>query len=99
MTQSFSPPNKSFKIFEKDVKKLVKYFDCNSLGLNASKTEFIVFGSTKSKHMSVTIDGQKIKEKTEVKYLGVDIDKNLTFQSKLNIILRSLAQGIKSIYT
>ena len=33
--------------------------------------------------MSVTIDGQKIKEKTEVKYLGVTIDKKLTFQSEV----------------
>ena len=47
--------------------------------------------------MSVTIDGQKIIEKTEVKYLGVNIDKNLTFQSKLKIFLWSMAQGIKSI--
>ena len=50
--------------------------------------------------MSVTIDGQQIKEKTEVKYLGVTIDKKLTFQSEVKTnILRSMAQGIKSIYT
>ena len=78
---------------------MVNYLYCNSLRLNADKTEFIVFGSTESKDMSVTIDGQKIKEKTEVKYLGVTINKKLTFQSEVKNILRSMAQGIKSIYT
>ena len=47
----------SVRILENYAKKLANYFDCISLGLNADKTEFIVFGSTESKHMSVTIDG------------------------------------------
>ena len=76
---------------------MVNYFDRNSLRLNADKTEINIFGSAESKDMSVTIDGQKIKEKTE--YLRVTIDKKLTFQSEVKNILRSMAQGIKSIYT
>ena len=88
MTQFFSSEKKvqdSVEILEKEVKKLVNYFDCNSLRLNADKTEFIVFGSTESTDMSVTIDGEKIKAKTEVPYLGVTIDKKLTFQSEVKI--------------
>ena len=93
MTHSFSEKKvqNGLEILEKDVKNLVNYFDCNYLRLNADKTEFIVFGSTESKDMSVTIDEQKIKEKTEVKYLGVTIDKKLTFQSEVKHILRSMA--------
>ena len=49
--------------------------------------------------MSVTIDGQKVKEKTEVKYFGANIDKKLTFQSEVKNILRCLTEGIKSVYT
>ena len=64
-----------------------------------TKRNSLFFGSTESKDMSVNIDGQKIKEKTEAKYLGVTIDKKLTFQSELKNILRIMAQGIKSIYT
>ena len=101
MTQSFSPRKKRLKIVSKFLKsflkKFVNYFDCNFLRLNADKTEFIVFGSTEYKDMSVTIDGQKIKDRTEEKYLGVTVDKKLTFQSKVKVILRSMAQGIKSI--
>ena len=48
----------------KHVKKLINYFDWNSPRLNADKTEFFVFGSTESKDMSVTSDGQMIEEKT-----------------------------------
>ena len=86
VTQSFSPPKKIFKcleILEKDVKQLVNFIDCISLRLNADKLEFIVFGSKESKVMSVTIEGQKIKEETEVKYLGFTIYKKLTFQSEV----------------
>ena len=102
MTQSFSPSKKRFKSLEilgKDVKKLVNYFDCNSLRLNADKTEFIVFGFTESKDISVTNDGQKIKEKTEVKYLGVTIDKKTHLSIRGKIFFRSMAEDIKSIYT
>ena len=53
----------SLDFIEKDVKKLFDYFDCNYLRLNADKTEFIVFGSTASKDMSVTVDGQKKEKK------------------------------------
>ena len=62
-TVTFSSEKKvqdSLEILEKDVKKLVNYFDCHSLMLNAEKTEFIVFRSPESKDMSVTIDGQTI---------------------------------------
>ena len=47
--------------------------------------------------MSVTIDEQQIEEKTEVKYLGVTIHKKLRFQPDLKNILRSIAQGTKSV--
>ena len=84
MTVIFSSEKKvqdSLEIVEEDVKKLVIYFDCNSLRLNADKTELIVFGSRESKDISVTIDGQKIKEKTEVKYLGITM-KNSPFNTR-----------------
>ena len=74
MTQSLSPPKKAqsiFQILESDVKELITLFNFKPLRLTADKKESILFGSTESKHMSVTIDAQMIKEKTEVKYLGV----------------------------
>ena len=42
---------------------------------------------------------KKIKEKTELKNLGATIGKKLTLQSEVKNILRSMAQGKKSIYT
>ena len=44
--------------------------------------------------------GKKINtESKSVKYLGVHIDKNFSFQDELKHLLKKMARGIKTIYT
>ena len=50
-----------------------------------------------SKNPSVTIDGVEVKQKNTVKYLGVMLDKHLTFQDEVKNILRKMARGIKTL--
>lgn len=76
------------------------YFKKNYLTLNPSKTEIIVFckkSMDQSKNPSVTIDGVEVKQKNTVKYLGVMLDKHLTFQDEVKNILRKMARGIKTL--
>ena len=57
-----------------------------------TKLNSLFLAPQNSKIYSIKIDGQTIREKTEVKYLGVTIkryDKKLTFQSEVKNILRS----------
>jgi hypothetical protein len=59
---------------EHGVNLLVDYFKMHRLTLNAKKTEFMIF-CKKSKvpstvNSTITVDGTKIKIKTEAKYLG-----------------------------
>lgn len=71
----------------------------NQLNLNASKTEFICFGSEMSlrKHNDIVlkVENKNIKQSSEVKYLGLTIDNRLNFNTETKKILRKMAMGIK----
>ena len=60
----------------------------------------MIFGKSKRKDFSeqIILDSIPIDEKPEVKYLGVHIDSNLTFQEEVKHILGKMSRGIKTIY-
>ena len=84
---------------EQNANKLIRLFHEHHLTINTSKTEFMIFGKSKRKDFSeqIILDSIPIDEKPEVKYLGVHIDSNLTFQEEVKLILRKMARGIKTI--
>ena len=88
-------------IIEKTVILLTKYFTSLKLQLNPSKTEFILFSRNRnfSESESIKIGNEIITESKSVKYLGVHIDKNLSFQDEVKHLLKKMAGGIKTIYT
>ena len=88
-------------VLEKNVILLTKYFTSLKLQLNPSKTEFILFSRNRifSKSESTTIGNKIITQSKSVKYPGVHIDKNLSFQDELKNLLKKMARGIKTIYT
>ena len=77
-------------IIEKNVILLTKYFTSLKLQLNPLKTEFILFSRNRnfSKSESTKIGNKNITESKRVKYLGVHIDKNLSFQDEVKHLLR-----------
>ena len=85
---------------EQNANKLIRFFHEHHLTVNTSKTEFMIFGKSKRKDFSeqIILDSIPIDEKTEVKYLKVHIDSNLTFQEEVKHILRKMDRGIKKIY-
>ena len=96
-----APIQRECKTKQKNVILLTKYFTSLKLQLNPSKTEFILFGRNRnfSESESITIGNGIITESKSVKYLGVHIDKNLSFQDEVKHLLKKLAGGIKTIYT
>ena len=68
-----------------DLKRLMSWLNANKICLNVSKTELVLF---KKKQMDcdlkVKLNGQKIYETDSVKYLGIKIDKNLSWENQIN---------------
>ena len=83
---------------EQNANKLIQYFHEHHLTVNISKTEFTIFGESKRKDSNEQIikESIPIDEKTEVKYLGAHIDRNLRFQVEAKHILQKMAREIKN---
>ena len=72
-----------------ETQKLITFFQSNELSLNASKTEFIVFSKTKrTANTQMVVDNVVIEEKEAIKYLGVHIDRLLSFQEETKHIIK-----------
>ena len=93
----------SLKALEKNILHLERYFESHLLTINASKTEFIVSSKPHKnrvmENLKLEVKGQFIKATNSIKYLGVYLDRNLTFQEEVKHVLRKMACGIKTIYS
>ena len=67
------------------LEETVEWCQENGLDINPEKTEIISFG-TKDR-LEVKIKGKIVKEKGEVKYLGVYLDKKLNFNAHFDYII------------
>jgi hypothetical protein len=85
------------------VEKIKTYFAAHKLMLNVNKTQFMIMCkkslNTTHEDLSMTVNGESIPQVNKAKYLGVTLDKNLTFEPHVRDILRKMAAGIKTIYT
>jgi hypothetical protein len=81
--------------------KLLEYFKMHRLKVNISKTEYIIFSKKGAKVINETLNigDQALQPTAYAKYLGIYLDAQLTFDKQINIILRKMAAGIKTIYS
>ena len=74
---------------EKNIKKLKYFFEIHRLTINADKTEFITFCKMSKNNivrdMEIQVDSKTISPSNHVKYLGVFLDQNLTYQDEVII--------------
>ena len=62
------------------------------------KTEMLFFTNDTNLGPEFTFKGEVIEADHACCYLGVQIDSNLTFQNHLNLVLRKMANAIRSLY-
>ena len=70
---------------------------CNRLALSISKTNFILFHSSKLKpnqSLRITIDNELIKQVDSTKYLRITFDSNLTWKSHINELCLKLSKTV-----
>ena len=71
----------------RELKPVAKWMKCNRLALSISKTNFILFHSSKlkpSQLLRIKIDDVLFKQVNSTKYLGITFDSNLTWKSHIN---------------
>ena len=80
-----------------ELKKLSEWLTANKLTLNVDKSNFLIFkpknASNNLSTINLTINGEKLSEKLEAKYLGIIIDNKLTFNSHISTINKKLLKG------
>ena len=76
-----------------DLSNLVQWLQANKIALNVNKTDIIIFRSPRKqiiKKMNFRLSGQKIRQKSCTKYLGVLIDEHLLFKDHINFLKQEL---------
>ena len=80
-----------------DTDKLSIWFKVNKLSLNLKKTKFMVFKPRQKRsicNIQISIDNQNIVEVKETHFLGVILDENLNWKSKISHIANKVAKSI-----
>ena len=92
--------SKSLKTLNKqinhDLANVVDWLRANKISLNTKKTELVLFKSKQrkiTKKLNFRISGQKIFPVKSIKYLGVRIDENLSFQLHLDNLALKLSRA------
>ena len=80
-----------------ELKSVAEWMKCNRLALSISKTNFILFHSSKLKpnqSLRIKIDDTPIKQVDSTKYLGITFDSNLTWKSHVNELCLKLSKTV-----
>ena len=90
-------------IVNTELKNVSKWLRLNKLSLNAGKTEVIFFRHTRHllnnilntnlHNISIKLNGKKLKMVDSVKYLGIHIDKNLSWDSHIQQLTKKLSRA------
>ena len=82
-------------VISRELSKVSNWFKVNKLSLNIVKTGIIAFGRFNvAPSLNIVIDGLKINQITCTKFLGVEIDQNLSWKTHIDKIENKLCSVI-----
>ena len=89
------------KQVNQDLKNLTNWLNANKICLNVSKSEVVLFKSSRKLTdvpLKLKLNGKRLYPTNSVKYLGINIDENLTWKQQISDIAIKLnkANGILS---
>ena len=86
------------RIVNVELSKLSNWFKANRLSLNATKTNFIIFGNKKvskcGREFKLLLDGNVLERTDCTKFLGVYFDEKLKWHTHLNHISSKISKGL-----
>ena len=93
--------NESIHRLEHTITDIKDWMDENRLKMNSDKTEFILMGSKQQLQKSITsdinINGQIIKRSKQIKYLGADLDEQLTLKGMITRKCRTAMGNLQKL--
>ena len=84
-----------------EMTNIINWLNVNKLSLNLKKTHFIIFRRRRAKvyiHKDLIVNGVKIDQTNQSKFLGVVIDQNLTFMEHIQYIKGKISRGLGILY-
>ena len=84
-------------VINEELELVLKYCAANKLSINFKKTNFIIT-TTPKKKVNIRITTCNIEQKSQIKYLGVFIDKHLKWDAQLQHINNRLTKNIGILY-
>ena len=83
-----------------ELDKLHAWFTVNKLSLNISKTNYILFARRRcvADNVSITMGRSPISRVKVTKFLGVNIDENLTWKDHISVVKSKLSKTIGIMY-
>ena len=86
-----------------DLTKVADYFDVNRLTINVNKCEYMQIGTYQSlgkmPETNISIRGEPLQTVTTAKYLGMYIDKNLKWDSHIDVMVPKISAKIGVLRT
>lgn len=73
-----------------ELNKLSDWFKANKLSLNIEKTNYIVFSKKKIRKLDLRINNQSIQEVNSTKFLGVYLDKDISWKTHCDYVRQKL---------
>ena len=97
MIQIYSSLKKINKHINRDLKLIVDWIRANKLSLKASKSNIVLFKSRNkkiTKQLNFRVSGQKIKQSSQVRYLGIILQDYLHQDAHLTDLEKKLSRSI-----
>ena len=84
-------------VLNQDLKLTSDWLKANRLSLNVDKSKLIIFKSKQKRfdnnNFSIKLNGSKIEPTDHVKYLGIYLDKNLSWDVQVNQLSKKLSRS------
>ena len=102
LTLSAYDPTTLEEKLNKDLDEVQKWLKSNKLTLNVKKTKYMIIGSHyRLRHLNgdlnVTVNCQQLTWVTNYRYLGIEVDEALGWQSQVDTICKKVSAGIGAL--
>ena len=75
------------------------YLSSNRICINADKTKYMIFSYRKLLYLTnIKIGSATIEETKNIKFLGIILDKHLTFKNHVDVIARKISKSIGILF-